>query len=60
MLSLALLGVISLILGVIYAGIQEHRRKRVPPGTRPLPGPKGTEIQSFLSTGVLINVLDDD
>ncbi|KAG4426291.1 hypothetical protein IFR04_000474 [Cadophora malorum] len=41
MLSLALLGVISLILAVIYAGIQEQRRKRVPPGTRPLPGPRG-------------------
>ena len=60
MLSLALLGVISLILAVIYAGIREQRRKRVPPGTRPLPGPRGTAIQSFLLTGLRINILDND
>ncbi|CZS95870.1 related to cytochrome p450 [Rhynchosporium agropyri] len=41
MLSFTLIGVISIVLAIVYAGFREQKRKRVPTGTRPLPGPRG-------------------
>ncbi|KAL2075729.1 hypothetical protein VTL71DRAFT_672 [Oculimacula yallundae] len=41
MLPLTLIGVVSLVFAIAYAGFKEQKRKRYPPGTRPLPGPRG-------------------
>ncbi|PBP18533.1 cytochrome P450 [Diplocarpon rosae] len=41
MLSFSLLAVLSLFFVFVYWGVDIQKRKKIPPGTRPLPGPRG-------------------